>query len=51
MDEEWLEGSLESRGAENGEYARDTSSLIDMEGVGTVEVHQKGKKIYRKKMF
>ena len=49
MDEEWLEGSLESRGAENGEYARDTSSLMDMEGVGTVEVHQKGKKIYRKK--
>ncbi|KAF7805111.1 protein ALWAYS EARLY 2 isoform X3 [Senna tora] len=48
-DEEWLEGSMESGGAENGEYAKDTSSLMGMEGVGTVEVHQKGKKIYRKK--
>lgn len=49
VDEEFLEGSIESRGAENGEYARDTSSLMDMEGIGTVEVLQKGKKIYRKK--
>lgn len=49
MDEECLEGSIESRGAENGENARDTSSLMDMEGSGTVEVHQKGKKVYRKK--
>ncbi|KAI4301784.1 hypothetical protein L6164_035031 [Bauhinia variegata] len=49
LDEEWLEGSIESRGAENGEYARDTSSLMDMEGVGTVDFHGKGKKIYRKK--
>lgn len=44
-----MEGSVESRGAENGEYARDTSSKMNMEGIGTVEVHQKGKKIYRKK--
>ncbi|XP_057439379.1 protein ALWAYS EARLY 2-like isoform X2 [Lotus japonicus] len=49
VDEECLEGSVESRGAENGEYARDTSSKMNMEGIGTVEVHQKGKKIYRKK--
>ncbi|KAK4273456.1 hypothetical protein QN277_021853 [Acacia crassicarpa] len=47
--EECLEGSVESGEAENGEYARDTSPLMDMEGFGTVEVHQKGKKIYRKK--
>lgn len=44
-----MEGSVESRGAENGEYARDISSLMDMEGVGTVEIHRKGKKIYRKR--
>ncbi|XP_024026911.1 protein ALWAYS EARLY 2 [Morus notabilis] len=44
-----LEGSVGSRGAENGDYAKDTSSLVDMEGVGTVEVHRKGKKFYRKK--
>ncbi|KAJ7973358.1 Protein ALWAYS EARLY 3 [Quillaja saponaria] len=49
IDEDWLEGSTESRGAENGEYGKDTSSLMDMEGVGTVEVHQRGKKFYRKK--
>ncbi|XP_075658523.1 protein ALWAYS EARLY 2 isoform X6 [Castanea sativa] len=49
MDENWLEGSIGSRGVENGDYARDTSSLMDMEGVGTVEVRLKGKKFYRKK--
>ncbi|KAF7817907.1 uncharacterized protein G2W53_023362 [Senna tora] len=49
MYEECLEGSVESRGAENGEYARDSSSLMNMEGVGTVEIHRKGKKIYRKR--
>ncbi|TKY52226.1 ALWAYS EARLY 2 protein [Spatholobus suberectus] len=49
VDEEFLEGSIESRGAENGEYARDNSSLMDMEGVGAVEVLQKGQKIYRKR--
>lgn len=49
MDEDWLEGSVGSRGAENGDYAKDTSSVMDMEGVGTVEVHKKGKKFYRKK--
>ncbi|KAL0005955.1 hypothetical protein SO802_013516 [Lithocarpus litseifolius] len=49
MDENCLEGSIGSRGVENGDYARDTSSLMDMEGVGTVEVRRKGKKFYRKK--
>ncbi|XP_047148954.1 protein ALWAYS EARLY 2-like isoform X3 [Vigna umbellata] len=49
VDEELLDGSIESRGADNGEYARDNSSLIDMEGTGTVEVLQKGGKFYRKK--
>lgn len=49
MDEDWFEGSIGSRGAENGDYAKDTSSLMDMEGVGTVEVHRKRKKFYRKK--
>ncbi|XP_028770851.1 protein ALWAYS EARLY 2 [Neltuma alba] len=48
-DEECPEGSVESGEAENGEYARDTSPLTNMEGIGTVEVHQKGKKTYRKK--
>ncbi|XP_022719393.1 protein ALWAYS EARLY 2-like isoform X2 [Durio zibethinus] len=33
-----------------GTYSRDTGHLMDMEGVGTVEVHQKGKKFYRKKI-
>nr|KYP74331.1 Lin-9 isogeny [Cajanus cajan] len=50
-DEEFLECSVsvESRGAENGEYARDNSSLMDMEGIGAVEVHHKGEKFYRKR--
>lgn len=49
MDDDWFEGSVGSRGAENGDYGKDTSSLVDMEGVGTVEVHRKGKKFYGKK--
>ncbi|XP_059437111.1 protein ALWAYS EARLY 2-like isoform X2 [Corylus avellana] len=49
MDEKWLEGGIGSRRAENGDYARDTCSLMDMEGVGTVNVFRKGKKSYRKK--
>ncbi|XP_019441172.1 PREDICTED: protein ALWAYS EARLY 2-like isoform X1 [Lupinus angustifolius] len=48
VDEEFLEGSMESRGAENGEYVRDSSSLMDMEGKDSF-VLQKGKMIYRKK--
>ncbi|KAL9318495.1 hypothetical protein ACSQ67_015012 [Phaseolus vulgaris] len=38
VDEELLDGSIESRGADNREYARDNSSLMDMEGTGTVEL-------------
>ncbi|KAL5566063.1 hypothetical protein UlMin_029227 [Ulmus minor] len=49
VDDEWFEGSIGSRGAENGDYAKDTSPLLDMEGIGTVEVNRKGKKFYRKK--
>lgn len=49
MDEEWLEGSIESRGAENGEYDRETCSLMNMEGIGTADIHQKGGKSYKKK--
>lgn len=49
MDDDWLEGSIGSRGAETGDYARDSSSLMDMEGVGTVEINRKGKKFYGKK--
>ncbi|KAK7258877.1 hypothetical protein RIF29_24466 [Crotalaria pallida] len=49
MSEECLEGSIGGRGAENGEFARDTSSLMDMKCIGTVEVHQKIKKNYKKK--
>ncbi|KAH1037631.1 hypothetical protein GYH30_056798 [Glycine max] len=49
VDEEVLESSIESRGAENGEYARDNSSLMDTEGISTVKVFQKRKKFYRKR--
>ncbi|KAE9598128.1 putative transcription factor MYB/SANT family [Lupinus albus] len=49
MDEEFLEGSIESRGAENGECSRDTSSLLDLGSIATVEVHQKRENNYRKK--
>ncbi|CAJ1976134.1 unnamed protein product [Sphenostylis stenocarpa] len=48
VDEEFLEGSTESRDAENGEYARDNSSLMD-EGTGAIESLQKGGKFYRKR--
>ncbi|XP_048133322.1 protein ALWAYS EARLY 2-like isoform X3 [Rhodamnia argentea] len=49
LDEEWLEGSIGSRGTENGDYEKYTRSLMDIEGVGTVEVGRKGKKFYGKK--
>ncbi|KAK4769059.1 hypothetical protein SAY86_027209 [Trapa natans] len=49
LDEELVEGSIGSRGTENGDYANDTKSLKEIESIGTVEVHRKGKKIYRKK--
>ncbi|ESR46581.1 hypothetical protein CICLE_v10000065mg [Citrus x clementina] len=44
------EARILNRRPENGAYTRARKSLMDMEGVGTVEVHQKGKKFYRKKM-
>ena len=49
VDEEVLESSIESRGAENGEYARDNSSLMDTEGIDTAEVFQKEGQFYRKR--
>ncbi|XP_048424152.1 protein ALWAYS EARLY 2 isoform X4 [Pyrus x bretschneideri] len=44
MDGDWLEGSIGSGGAETGDYHRDL-----LEGVGTVEMPSKGKKLYKKK--
>ncbi|KAM0992063.1 hypothetical protein ACFX2I_010327 [Malus domestica] len=44
MDEDWLEGSIGSGGAETGDYPRDL-----LECVGTVEMPSKGKKLYKKK--
>lgn len=49
MDEAGFEGSLGSMEADNGDYARDKNYLTNAEGVGTVEVQQKGKKFYGKK--
>ncbi|OVA06495.1 SANT/Myb domain [Macleaya cordata] len=48
-DEDYFEGSLESREAENGDFPRDSSYMMDTEGVGTVEVKRKGKKFHGKK--
>ncbi|XP_050223660.1 protein ALWAYS EARLY 2 isoform X2 [Mercurialis annua] len=47
--EEWVEGRIR-KGVDRGSYARDTSSLEDMEGMGTVEVHRKGRKFYGHKV-
>ncbi|KAK4748829.1 hypothetical protein SAY87_015415 [Trapa incisa] len=49
LDEELVEGIIGSRGTENGDYAKDTQSSKDIESIGTVDVHRKGKKIYKKK--
>ncbi|KAM7473953.1 hypothetical protein LguiB_021196 [Lonicera macranthoides] len=49
MDGDCLEGSLGSRGPENGDNGRDTSTFMDTEGFGTIEVHQKGKKFFESK--
>ncbi|XP_028184337.1 protein ALWAYS EARLY 2-like isoform X3 [Glycine soja] len=49
VDKEVLEGSIESRGAENEEYAKDNSSLMDTEGIDTAEVFQKEGQFYRKR--
>lgn len=48
--EDWTEGSAGVREHGNITHGRNTSSLVDMEGVGTVEVHRKGKKFYRKQV-
>ncbi|KAK2642790.1 hypothetical protein Ddye_024553 [Dipteronia dyeriana] len=47
--EDRSKGRIENKRPKNGTYAVDTNSLIDMEGVGTVDVHRKGKMIYGKK--
>ena len=44
MDEDWLEGSLGSGGAETGDDAGDL-----LEGVGTVEMPSKVNKLYKKR--
>ncbi|KAI3848226.1 hypothetical protein MKX03_003504 [Papaver bracteatum] len=43
-DENYLEDSLGSREAENGDFYRNSSYLMDARGVGTVGVQKKGKK-------
>lgn len=49
MDEAGFEGSVGSMEADNGDYGRDKHYLTIAEGVGTIEVQQKGKKFYGKK--
>ncbi|KAJ6837548.1 protein ALWAYS EARLY 2-like isoform X2 [Iris pallida] len=49
MNADNLEGSLGSREAENGEFARDTSYMIDTYGARTLEIHQKTKKPHEKR--
>lgn len=49
MDGDCLESSLGSRGAENGDCGRDTSTFMDTDGFGTIEVHQKGTKFFESK--
>ncbi|XWS64536.1 hypothetical protein CRYUN_Cryun05aG0012500 [Craigia yunnanensis] len=46
----WMEGTHGGTEPVIGTYSRDTGPLMDMEGVGTVEVHRKGKKFYRQKV-
>ncbi|KAK9161497.1 hypothetical protein Syun_007838 [Stephania yunnanensis] len=48
-DEDGLEGSLGSREAENADFVRDTSYMMDTEDVGTTEVQQKEKTSRRRK--
>ncbi|KAI5566422.1 hypothetical protein BDE02_13G018800 [Populus trichocarpa] len=47
--EHWSESGT-GRGGPDLAYVRDASSLAEMEGIGTVEVHRKGKKFYGKKV-
>ncbi|GKV18563.1 hypothetical protein SLEP1_g28925 [Rubroshorea leprosula] len=48
--EEGTEGSTGGKESGDVPYGRHRASLVDMEGVGTVEVHHKGKKFYKKKV-
>ncbi|XVE65643.1 hypothetical protein DITRI_Ditri08aG0016500 [Diplodiscus trichospermus] len=48
-DEDACELSLGSTEADNADYVRDKSYSRNIEGIGTVEVQQKGKRYYRKK--
>ncbi|KAK9161501.1 hypothetical protein Syun_007842 [Stephania yunnanensis] len=48
-DEDGLEGGLGSREAENADFVRDTSYMMDTEDVGTTEVQQKEKTSRRRK--
>ncbi|KAK7337779.1 hypothetical protein VNO77_18366 [Canavalia gladiata] len=44
-----LEGTIESRN-EKGDYARDTCSALNMEGIGTAKAHLRGENIHGKKV-
>ncbi|KAB2059757.1 hypothetical protein ES319_A11G328900v1 [Gossypium barbadense] len=46
----WMEGGPGGIELVSGTYARDRGPLMDMDGIGTVEVHRKGKNFYRKKI-
>lgn len=48
-DEDGFEGSLGSREADSGDFTRDTSYMMDTEGIGTVEVQPNGKRRRGKK--
>ncbi|KAJ6832829.1 protein ALWAYS EARLY 2-like isoform X2 [Iris pallida] len=49
MDVDYLEGSLGSREAENGDFSRDASYMIDTYGASTLEIHQKTNKLHEKR--
>uniref|UniRef100_A0A5B6Z075 SANT domain-containing protein n=1 Tax=Davidia involucrata TaxID=16924 RepID=A0A5B6Z075_DAVIN len=49
MDEDTFEGSLGSMEADNGDFPRDRSYLMETEDVGTVKA-QKGSRLYGKKL-
>ncbi|XP_022740959.1 protein ALWAYS EARLY 3-like isoform X2 [Durio zibethinus] len=49
VDEDACELSLGSTEADNADYARDKNYSRNIEGTGTVEVEQKGKRYYRRK--
>ncbi|XP_011036805.1 PREDICTED: protein ALWAYS EARLY 2-like isoform X2 [Populus euphratica] len=49
INENWSESGI-GRGGPDLACVRDASSLAEMEGIGTVEVHRKGKKFYGNKI-